>query len=328
MTDGWMGLARDPRRSLEKFEDEALNFWVEKELRQSTPDDQSRLWDLPDAQSILAKQRQYGGWDYPSKDFGGKSWGSDYRLLETFRQLRILVEVYGFDKRHPAMDAIVDFVGGFQSKAGDIRGILGNQYMPYYQGAITELLIKAGYKEDSRIQASLAWMLSMRQEDGGWIVPIQAIPPARRTDELWSGKPVEPDRSRPSSHMATGMVLRAFAAINELVQSYNVDSAIHLLVSRFFQSDKYNDRRHKDYWLKFQFPFWWTDLVSAIDSASRSGLTLENNYLMQGQQWFMDNQADDGLWDTGYGKGRRSDANRAWVGLAICRNILRLTGMN
>jgi hypothetical protein len=319
-----MGLSRDPREALDNFQDSALSFWVQHDLRQSNSADKRQLWTLPGAQSILDKQRPHGGWDYPKKDYGGKSWGSDYRLLETFRQLRILVEVYGFDKRHPVLGGIVDFISSFQSEAGDIRGIIGNQYMPYYQGALTELMIKAGYGSDQRIQASLGWLLSIRQDDGGWIVPMQAIPPAQRTDEMWSGKPVDPNRSKPSSHMATGMVLRAFAALDKSQQVYDVDTALTLLVSRFFTSDKYNDRRHKNYWHKFQFPFWWTDLVSAIDSVSRLGLGLDDEHLMRGFSWFFDNQAEDGLWDSGYGKGARSEINRAWVGLAVCRNIIRL----
>jgi hypothetical protein len=232
--------------------------------------------------------------------------------------------MYGFDYRHPAMDSIVDILLSSQSDQGDIRGILGNQYMPYYQGAITELLIKAGYEKDKRIQASLLWLLSMRQDDGGWIVPVQGIPPSKRNDELWSGPAIQPDRTRPSSHMATGMVLRAFAALGMGALVEQAKPAARLLTGRFFTADKYNDRRSAEYWFKFQFPFWWTDLVSGIDSVIRVGITLKNEPLQRAMSWFVDNQSEDGLWDTGYGKGKRASANRAWVGLAICRNFIRL----
>jgi hypothetical protein len=320
----WMGLNKDPRDRLRGSDDTALAYWIERDLFEIGDADVTVLWELPQVRAILDKRRSYGGWDYPKKDYGGKSWGSDYRLLETFRQLRILVEKYGFDRRHPSMDSIVDFIVSFQSKKGDMRGILGNQYMPYYQGAITGLLVKAGYDQDLRVRDSLAWLLSMRQEDGGWIVPIQAVPPAERSDELWRGEPLEPDRSRPSSHMATGMVLRGFAYLDDDPLARDLVSAANLMASRFFTADKYNDRHGRQYWLKFQYPYWWTDLVSSIDSLSRLRLALNHERLKRGAAWFIENQAEDGLWETGYGKGRKAENNREWVGLAICRNLKRL----
>lgn len=324
MSKGWMGLKIDPRPSLSRLGDSALEYWVKRDLLELKSADVRELWKLPAVKTILQMRNSEGGWDYPKKEYGGKSWGSDYRLLETFRQLRLLVELYGLDRRHPALNDVAAFIAGFQSARGDIRGIIGNQYMPYYQGAITELLIKAGYAQDACVSASLEWLLSMRQDDGGWIVPMQAVPTSRRSDELWSGDPIEPDRSKPSSHMATGMVLRAFAAEPQTVNPNEVMSAAELLASRFFTADKYHDRRHKDYWLKFQFPFWWTDLVSALDSITRLRVSWEDPAIESGLSWFLDNQDEDGLWETGYGKGRRAASNRAWVGLAICRILKRV----
>ena len=39
-----------------------------------------------------------------------------------------------------------------RTQEGDIRGILSNQYMPYYMGAILEILIKADYQKDGRVR--------------------------------------------------------------------------------------------------------------------------------------------------------------------------------
>ncbi|MGW8251358.1 MAG: prenyltransferase/squalene oxidase repeat-containing protein, partial [Anaerolineales bacterium] len=91
-------------------------------------------------------------------------------------------------------------------------GILGNQYMPYYHGAILELLVKAGYGDDTRLVRGLDWLLTVRQEDGGWVVPAQLVPAREKTSQLWLGPALPPDRSKPSSHLATGMTLRAFVA--------------------------------------------------------------------------------------------------------------------
>jgi hypothetical protein len=40
--------------------------------------------------------------------------------------------------------------------------------------------------------------------------------------------------------------------------------------------------------------------------------------------WFSSNQEPDGLWPTSYGKGKKAEATRQWVGLAICRVLKRL----
>ena len=48
---------------------------------------------------------------------------------------------------------------------GDIRGILGNQTMPYYHGALLELLIKAGY---AAIRASTTGWLAAGGAPGRW----------------------------------------------------------------------------------------------------------------------------------------------------------------
>jgi hypothetical protein len=53
---------------------------------------------------------------------------------------------------------------------GDIRGMLGNQYAPYYTGAMLSLLIKAGFAHDPRIEKGMRWLLKMRQDDGGWVI--------------------------------------------------------------------------------------------------------------------------------------------------------------
>jgi hypothetical protein len=229
--------------------------------------------------------------------------------------------MYGFTRHHPGLQKAAEYVFGCQTAEGDIRGILGNQYMPYYHGAILELLIKAGYHNDLRVLVGLDWLMAMRQEDGGWIVPIQAVPSKKRTAEFWSAAPIPPDRSRPHAHLATGMVLRAFAAHPDYRRRTEVLTAGVRLKSRFFQADKYSDRKALSYWLKFQFPFWWSNLLTALDSLSRLGFERENTDVHRGLDWFVSHQEEEGLWPTGYGSGRRAEANRRWVGLAICRML-------
>ena len=76
----------------------------------------------------------------------GDELGEAYELLETWKILRILVELYGMHRSHPAINQACEYIFSFQTDEEDIRGILSNQYMPYYMGAILEILIKAGFE--------------------------------------------------------------------------------------------------------------------------------------------------------------------------------------
>lgn len=309
----------DPMPALSELKDAALHFFVQRDLLLVEGPSVTTLWTLPEVMRLTTIQRADGSWKYAGKT---DSPAENYSLLETYRQLRVLVEQYALNSDHPTLALASEYIFRCQKTEGDIRGIIGNQYMPYYHGAILELLIKAGYANDERVLRGLDWLLAMRQKDGGWIVPAQAIAPSRRTPDFWTGEPVSPDRDRPHAHLATGMVLRAFAAHPAYCQRDEVKAAGIALKKRFFQADAYHDRKHPGYWLKFQFPFWWSHLLSALDTLFKLGFTSQDADIARGLAWFAENQEPDGLWPTGYDSGRSSEVNRCWVGLAVCR-VLR-----
>jgi hypothetical protein len=323
MPGKWINLlTTDPLPALFGGGDPALAYFVRRDLLEQGVGQVETLWSLPEAVRLAARQQADGSWHYPGKS-DHPAPNANYDLLETYRSLRLLVEMYGFQREHPALARAAEYVFSCQTNEGDIRGILGNQYMPYYHGAILELLIKAGYADDERVHKGLAWLLSMRQEDGGWIVPAQTVPAKQKTPRFWRGPALPPDRGRPSSHLATGMVLRAFAAHPDYHRRPEVIAASERLKERLFQADKYNDRKAPSYWLKFQFPFWWPSLVTALDNLSWLGFDRHDSDIAGGLDWFIANQSADGLWETGYGKGKEAVRMRHWVGLAICRVVKR-----
>jgi hypothetical protein len=324
--DGWLELLKvNPIPGLLAAGGEALAYFVRRDLLDEDPGPVEALWELPAASRLLRKQQANGAWRY-----GGqgriKFRYINYDLLETYRSLGVLVEMAGFNRNHPAIERAAEYLYSCQTAEGDIRGILGTQTMPYYHGAILSLLIMAGYEDDPRVIKGLDWLLEVRQGDGGWVVPAQTVPPKEKAGALWTGEPVPLDRSRPSSHLATGMALRAFAAHPTYRESEQAHEAGDLLKSRFFQADKYNDRRGPEYWLKFQYPFWWSNLLTALDSLSRMRYSPDDADIQEGVTWFRQNQESDGLWPTGYGKGAKADTVRRWVGLAACRVLKRLYG--
>jgi hypothetical protein len=104
----------------------------------------------------------------------------------------------------------------------------------------------------------------------------------------------EPDRSRPSSHLVTGIVLRALAAHPGYRHSADTRRAADLLKSRFFRRDVYPDRAAPSNWLIFSYPFWWTDLLSALDSLAQLGFRAGDPDIARGVAWFTGNQEPGG----------------------------------
>ncbi len=231
---------KDPVTAIMESQDKALIYFTRRDILKEKVPAVKTLWELTEALKVIKKQQQDGSWNYPGA--GKKKYPEfKYDLLETYRQLGILVDKYGFNNEHIAIKKAAEYIFRYQTGEGDIRGMLGNQYIPYYMAIIIERLIKAGYSEDSRIEKGLNWLLRMRQDDGGWIIPMQAV--KQKPREIWSSTPVEPDREKPFSHLATGMVLRAFAVCEQYRKNKEITKAAELLKSRLFKADKYNDRR-------------------------------------------------------------------------------------
>ncbi|MFO7625177.1 MAG: hypothetical protein R6V73_12570 [Anaerolineales bacterium] len=82
--------------------------------------------------------------------------------------------------------------------------------------------------------------------------------------------------SHPSSALFGSRRQRAFATHPHHSRSEAVFQAGILLKGRSFQADKYNDRKTPAYWLKFEYPFWWNNLLSALDSLSRLGFSAQD----------------------------------------------------
>jgi hypothetical protein len=275
------------------------------------------LWQLVEPQKILKKQNSNGSWTYPSAKESIRS-QENYNQIETYRNLGILVEEFGFHKNDPAIAKAAEYLFLFQSSTGDLRGIYGNQYSPNYSAGMTELLIKAGYGNDPRTENIFEWLLSIRQKDGGWAIPfrtqncnLDAI--AKRSATI------EPDKSKSFSYMVTGVVLRAFTAHPTYRKSKEAHRAGSLLLSRIFKRDHYADRVGAEYWLRFSFPFWFTDLISALDSLSLLRFSAHEPRIEEALQWFVNNQQETGLWQFKILKGTNRDIHRLWLAFAVCR---------
>lgn len=273
----------------------ALIYYTRQDLLGEKVGDGKQLWDMDDARRILRQQRKNGSWKYPGKLNDARTRGG-YDQLETFRQLGFLIEKYGFDKRHPAVQAAARFLFTFQTKQGDFRGIYGKQYATTYSPMISELLIKAGYGSDRRVIKSLDWLMKMRQNDGGWAIPLRtALKKMNYMEVIW--KPViEPDRTKPFSHLITGCALRPLAIHPRFKNRADVKHAGTLLMSRIFERDKYVDRAAVSFWTGFSYPYWFTDILSTLDVLSRLGFKKSEPKIKAAINWLVKQQSPDGTW--------------------------------
>lgn len=306
-------------------QDEALVYFTKRDLLNEPVAPISFVWGLPEPQKIIRKQQADGSWEKAGKK-------NDiyppyhHTLVATFKRFRILVEKYRFTRDHPAAMKAAEFLFSFQTKEGDIRGFIGNQYATYYTGYVLSLLIKAGYEDNPRVERGMQWLLSIRQADGGWTIPILTHKFDRDTQYKLTSQymePVAPDRAKPFSHNWTDMVLRAFAAHSAYRQSGEASAAGALLKSRFFQPDAYSSYQSPKYWTRFAV--WWPNLLTALDSLWLLGFSKDDPDIKKGLNWFIEHQETDGLWKLESGKAisPRDTEERLWLGLAICRLLKR-----
>lgn len=278
--------------------------------------DIERLWTLPQVKKVLKKQQPNGSWVYPNKQAILRS-PTNYNQYQTYKTVAELVEFYGFTNKHDSVKNAANFLFSFQTPKGEFRGMYGNQYSPNYSASITEFLIKAGYT-GNRIKRSLQWLLEMRQDDGGWAIPLRTR--NEKLDALHKKDTIEPDKTKPFSHLVTGIVLRPFS----LLSGYRmkVKDVGMLLADRIFTRDKYSDRRGVEYWTKFTYPYHWTDILSTIDTLTLLGIT-HHPKITKIKRWFKKQQNEDGTYRVKVMAGARYRDVKYWITLQYLKVLRR-----
>jgi len=317
-------LKYDPMPQFEGVEDNALQYQVSRDLRGLNPGPVNLLWDLQPVAKILRKQQEDGSWKYPKKKTEPIEI-SGYKQLETFRQLGILVEKYLLNRNHPSVQRAADFLFSCQTEEGDFRGIYFNQYSPNYTAAYLEILIKAGFIDDEPIERGLQWLLSIRQDDGGWTVPLRTEY-LRWEEAIRLTEPVQPRKEKTFSQVITGVVLRPFAVHPKYSGNMDILQVGKKLASRIFKADHYIDRKAPEYWTRITFPFWFTDVLSALDTLSRLGFSTDQQSIGEAIDWFVNQQKRDGSWSLYLLKGAGDKYYSLWVALVICRMLKRFFG--
>lgn len=320
----------NPVKPLLESDHPAITYFVKRDLLEESVEGVSTIWKLAEVQKIIKKQHSSGYWKSNSANIK-KHPAQNYKLLETFRHTNILVNMYGLNRDHPCMEKAVEYLFSCQTEEGDIRGIIGEQYAPYYNGIIVSNLNRAGYADSPRVERIIQWLLTMRQSDGGWVIGSPGCMGTYSVEERnalttqFVGTRQDFDREQPSGHAGTGMVIRAFATHHDHCKSTEAKRAAELLAGALFKKNNRGSYKHPDNWLRFKYPFWWTDLISALDSLSLMGFNPDHPMVDEALEWLIDNQLPAGSWKHSYSsihkykENAKTDELQQWINLSILR---------
>jgi hypothetical protein len=317
-------LKHDPLPALRGIKNPVIQYFIHRDIIGKNPGPVESLWSLPEATRILEKQLPSGAWPDKRKAAHATS-ATNYLQVETYRNLAVLIEAFGFNMRHLAVEKAVEYLFSTRSPEGDFRGVYGVQYSPNYCGAILELVVKAGYADDARVHEVFTWLIKNQQAGGGWTLPMQThdVKSTESEPAMAALEPLPFDHEMPFAHMVTGIVLRAFAA-HPTYQSHPAALAAgNLVTSRFFRDDVYTSRKDASYWTKYSFPFWWTDLISSLDALSRMGFSMANPGIRKALNHFRDDQQPEGTWIFSVLKNKSMPDLDAWLNYTLCKILKR-----
>jgi hypothetical protein len=247
----------------------------------------------PEVKALLRKVEKDGSFAPRASD---KELGSTTfsKCLASLRALDRLADyglrVEGKSAVSDRLCKIADFLasqdsdGGIGDLAlGDTPKGRGKVVAVHFQGWALSALCRAGFEADARVENGFRFLLSLRQDDGGW---------------AWRGVRTD-SAARPSSHLITGMVLRAYASSKDRRMGREARRAAELLATRFLQPDRYEDRKAPAFWEALTEPRFYTDVLDALDTITSIGLGKENSGVRTAEAYLRSRQAKDGLWYPG-----------------------------
>lgn len=314
---GWRArLGRDPIPVLLREGSPALAARIRRDLIDDSeaprPDE---VAGYPEVKAFLAKQARDGSFPVRPGDKIGPARFA--RCFSTARALDRMAD-FGVAPSHPAVVRAAEVVLGSMGRDGGISDLaLGatptarpKGVALHFQGLALAVLCRSGLDADVRVTRGFRFLLERRQDDGGW---------------AWRGVRTE-SAARPSSHLVTGMVLRAFAASPSRRAGGEARRAAELLATRFMQPDRYEDRKAAPFWEVLNEPRLWTDVLDALDGVTAIGLGKENSGVRTAEAYVRSRQLPDGLWHPGApSKADPKDRESArWLTLRVLGVLRRI----
>jgi hypothetical protein len=260
------------------------------------------VWGYPEVKALVKKMEKDGSFaaKAPEKALGSAEFATALATLRGLDRLadlgvRVPLDFIVGAKKSPKIPKellkSVDFLLSTQDADGGLGALAisdspktpGKLPALHFQGWAVSALCRIGFENDPRVEKGLQFLIERRQDDGGW---------------AWRGVRTD-SPARPSSHLITGMVLRAFAASAARRASREARRAAELLATRFLQPDRYPDRKAPSYWEILTEPRFFTDVLDALDTVTAIGLGKENSGVRTAEAYLRSRQGADGLWYPG-----------------------------
>jgi hypothetical protein len=288
---GWRArLGRDPVPILLREGSRALVARVRRDLIDDDEAPQAaEVLTYPEVKVFLRKQDKNGAFPAkpPEKTLGSPRFS---RAVAAIRALERMAE-YGLGRAAAPVASAAEILLESQAADGGIAALaLGETpesrsraVALHFHGWALAALCRTGFDADPRVEKGFKFLLANRQADGGW---------------AWRGVRTD-SAARPSSHLVTGMALRAFASSPSRRTSREARRAAELLATRFLQPDRYPDRKAPSYWEQIGEPRFWTDVLDALDGVTAVGLGKENSGVRTAEAYVRGRQNSDGLWYPG-----------------------------
>jgi hypothetical protein len=293
---GWRArLASDPIPRLLREGSPSVLARVRRDLiDDSEAPTAKEIAEYPEVKALLKKMEKNGSFSPKAleKSLGGAKFAvclSTLRAIDRLADFGLRLE--GDDAASSPLHKMADFLLQSQEADGGIADLAladtpkgrPKSVALHFQGWAVSALCRTGFESDPRVEKGFQHLLERRQDDGGW---------------AWRGVRTD-SAARPSSHLVTGMVLRAFASSAQRRASREARRAAELLATRFLQPDRYEDRKAPSYWEILTEPRFYTDVLDALDTITAIGLGKENSGVRTAEAYLRSRQSSDGLWYPG-----------------------------
>ncbi|OQX55176.1 MAG: hypothetical protein B5M54_03225 [Candidatus Aminicenantes bacterium 4484_214] len=297
-------------------------YWLKKEILEVPADrERKNLKKFAERIRLLEDQLPHGGWEVKNFKNQEDRWAKTRSIIETLRNL-LWLYLYGCTYEDQGVKKAIEFLFSTQTEEGDFRGAYLNEYATTYHCLILEVLELYGLDRDQRTQKGFQWLMQNRQNDGGWAIPYRTVGKEELKNRYSNPHsknlpPLSPDKTKPSSHLVTGMALRALSISPTWKSKSETLEAARWLTTRFFQEDYYEDRREASYWEEISYPYWATNILSSLDTLARLGFLPEEAPIRIAIEWLAKQQNKHGYWLSAVKKAGIQD--HLWATFAVLK---------